>query len=381
MKNLINLFCILLLSCKTSVSDNNNAQIIQVNTEKMDSVHELFESYTYLALETTQDNIISNIDKIQLYDDIIYLLDRKYKTVYLFDKDGKFINKIAHFGRGSNEYLSLDDFQVHNDKVFILSRVNKTIYMFSKMGRFIKKNIINDWYSNFFVVDDDNLILYSEDSNNKMNNFIYYNYSNNSYSSEFDKFEENYGCSFLQTPFHMTKDNGLLISKQFDCNIYSINKDSMSAIYNIEFVTKDKMPKNHKKISKLDLREKLKTQSLVQRISGIECYENKLYIFYDIMYPDLGYRTHITKVDMSSREIKTYRAGDFIDNEIPFIGKCIHLYNDFLISFCSSFVAIDVNKNLELNIFKNDSLKVSDNPILFFYKFKNCKKVEGIDKI
>lgn len=204
----------------------------------------------------------------------------------------------------------------------------------------------------------------------KKYNFILYDYINDLYLDKFDKFDKNQNFCFFKTPFNETQSGDVLILKQFSNTVFSLNNNSYNPIYKFNYNTKDKMLDKYVKMSKEDLYNELLTRSIVQRISGIDVNNNKICIYYEIMLDGIGYRTFVTIIDKSNGEIKTCRIGDEINKKIPIIGHKILLTKGYLISYLPAFVAMDLDRSLQLGLSKNMTIEVDDNPILFFYKVK-----------
>lgn len=73
----------------------------------MDTV--LFKNGRTVVLETTESSLINYANKIILYHDTIAVFDAPMSSVLLFDKNGRYIDKIHHVGSGPGEYLKLYD--------------------------------------------------------------------------------------------------------------------------------------------------------------------------------------------------------------------------------------------------------------------------------
>jgi hypothetical protein len=123
-----------------------------------------------LCFYAEDENLISNINKIQITDSLIYVLDERQNTLHIFDKNGFFINKIDRFGEGPMEYLDIADFSVEDSTVYILSRTSRKINVYIYKGEFVKKYPLNEWYDFFYKEKGDNIFLYSNYSNNLLYN-------------------------------------------------------------------------------------------------------------------------------------------------------------------------------------------------------------------
>ncbi len=368
-----NILIILLISslvgCNQTMKQKSKKNIF-IDPTKQVTISDLFGGYKYVALETTDDNFISKIDKIQIDsdNDRIYIMDQGRAAVFIFNMEGRFINKIQRIGRAPEEYSSLEDFIAYKSNIYCLARVGK-INCFSETGDFLCGYKLDNWYNNFAILNDSLMYLYSENSNNKNFNFILYDYKNDAYLKEFDPFPKNQNFLFQKTPFNYVGDS-LLITKPFDLTVYRLDENNMVPWYSFSFNTPDKIPDNYENMNMESLNLNLRGKSLVKRLDNITKVRNTLWIVYEIFYPDLGYRSLISSYDLDSKVTKTFRSGDNIDPQVPYMFNPLIFYKDQLITYFPAIAALDVAKRYSLDIFKDDTIQETDNPILFFNKLK-----------
>ena len=72
-----------------------------------------------IPLETTNESIIGEIDKLEIVRDTLYILDDDQDMIFLFDKTGKYIARIADIGRGAQEYLAISDFHIDGEVIYV----------------------------------------------------------------------------------------------------------------------------------------------------------------------------------------------------------------------------------------------------------------------
>lgn len=148
------IFCIsiLLKSCKSeqkqdflvlNISLNNIDNLDCISTTK----DKYFKSFRYIQLESDTNILIGKIDKILYENDRIYIMDsRVTKSLFIFNREGEFINKIDYYGQGPNEYMELTNmFYDSNAKTInILSYVSSKkfkIMVFDTDGNELLKQI------------------------------------------------------------------------------------------------------------------------------------------------------------------------------------------------------------------------------------------------
>lgn len=88
---------------------------------------DLFKSVHSIILETKPECIIGSVDDILVFDKEFYLLDKKGKSLFVFDMNGKYIRRIGKFGHGPGEYLHIFDFTIDplNREIYILDNGEK----------------------------------------------------------------------------------------------------------------------------------------------------------------------------------------------------------------------------------------------------------------
>ena len=126
-----------------------------------------------IPLETVGDALIGEIDKLEMDDSHIVILDKQMRTVWLFGIDGKFIRKIGRLGNGPKEYVSLDDmcFDKENGTVWIWDRIKQVMLEYDLAGELLKE-VATGFSSNVFARTKDGFWLYYSYLKNPDNNSL-----------------------------------------------------------------------------------------------------------------------------------------------------------------------------------------------------------------
>lgn len=245
MKN--NLLIILLLlifigSCKKSTDTGIEAFYIHINDEK-ETIYmsELFSSAKYIPLVTDTESIINEIIKIYTDDNHVYIADRL--SLYKFSMHGSLISKIQKNGPGPDEYISISDFQIDADStVWILSRNSKCLYKYSWENELIEKIQLNNWVSNIYLIDSDNMMLYNGneiESNGSRLEIV--NLKEKKIINEYLKTDVNKSTYLhVRSKNHFYSDSHMTYFYElFNDTIYSINKDSVSPLHYVNIDNKN----------------------------------------------------------------------------------------------------------------------------------------------
>ena len=144
MKNLgLVIICLLLFSCQPKNIKFGTEGGIDVNLDILRGVEihtsDLFKSAHTIILETKPECIVGNVDDILVFEREFYLLDKKGKSLFVFDMNGKFIRRIGKLGRGPGEYLYIFDFTIDplNREIYVLDNGEK-IHKYTVEGTYIK---------------------------------------------------------------------------------------------------------------------------------------------------------------------------------------------------------------------------------------------------
>lgn len=146
MRTISNLFIlvILLMSCEqknkidNGIVKSSNLRIIKINEpyNNVLQIDSIFESIEAIPLETKDNCLISNIAKVRLHNDKLYVLNG-LDQLLVFNKDGFFEREISHKGKGPHEFLESRDFDIDQDgNIFLLDF--RKIHQFDSTGSFIK---------------------------------------------------------------------------------------------------------------------------------------------------------------------------------------------------------------------------------------------------
>lgn len=174
------LACILMLACCLSFSCRNKKYSAQQN-EKIAiqnikwkqqndfEIKDILENIRYILLENKTECLFSEINKLIIENDRIYILDMYgTKSLLVFDISGKFLHKIGGVGEGPGEYTRYINFDVYDDTVYVLDLSNNKMLIFDKNGNYIKFVRSSFKFSDFYILEQKNFLLslYHEDNSN-----------------------------------------------------------------------------------------------------------------------------------------------------------------------------------------------------------------------
>lgn len=359
------LYVVLVIFCiactERKVSDTVNVKQINIKTNEIIddvSISELVSEYKFVVLESTDESLLGQIDKVELFDDYIYVLDsRNTKKVLRFSRSGKFLNKISAIGNGPGEYLLPDDISI-NQKTGDIAILDQTkVSIFSPENKFIRTVKLPIyaykfiWYDNRFAFYNraDNDLVVTDDVDGKQLSALFKN-------DERKKLVLNY-------PFQLI-DGGedVLYFTNLEYSIYKLSGNSVKS--HVKFNFENNMFSD----SHLD---KLQNEpnSVDDFVQIKYCNETSTHIFMVYLYKRVPYFVLFNKLDsvLKTIDMRGIKNDLTYTLEPPLI---IGVYDDYFIAKFDysnivdkeSFAVNMVDNNVELNDMSN--------PILLFFKFK-----------
>ncbi len=238
-----------ILNCSIDKKTTSNKKIeikVNLNKQKKIKLSSFVDSIAYVPLETTENCLIGNIDKIRILNYLIFILDKRQNKIFIFNTSGNFQYSICHIGRGPGEYLSISDFCIDPDMKHIIIADHLTRrfifydlkgkFQFTKESRYINKfcefykNTII-YYSDNYILDKYNLHLFNIGSG-KNSNYL-------SINPALKDFQSGDGCQF-----YFNYRNQLLFKEALGQEIYRINNNDPEEYLSIDFGGKN-MPENY----------------------------------------------------------------------------------------------------------------------------------------
>ena len=407
------LFIVLINICyaQTNRAEDSKGKLVvdldkaKILPEKDFLTSTFFKSIKIIPLETNESCLIGNITKIIVFEQYIFVLDNFIaNSLYVFDKEGRFIRKIGSIGQGPGEFDRISDFAI--------DRVNKTVYIkggrFPRIhkydlatGKFIQTinfdlnaqgGHVNGFVSvggklyadaTFSEHSDKNYLLFTiDESSGKEKD----NYLNVMEYSKGISHENGYFNRFVQ---FFLRDNGDAIFVQpFMSHVIEITKDGVFSF--IEFKGKNLLTVDESKRAKETFYYKNYQKQVQNRTSifDIDKYNHVMsyiekgdYIIIDKLK---GMRFHRLLINKKTKEVSIFDKGYLDDllfvnkeNQISLTLGCYdangvyyHAYNsEYTTRFQDLAKAGSLSPNI-IGIEKLEKFDKEDNPVLFYYEFR-----------
>lgn len=217
--------------------DSSSLTIIEVppNNGLVGNFRDFFSEVTYIPLETKEESLIGNIDRLAFYDGKLYILDRNNNSLLIFDKEGKFLSKIHRVGNGPGEYQSLMDFAIDKtgQQLLLYSDRPYRLFYFDLDGKYIDNIRLNELCFNIASIKGKVQLLKKEEvdllteishQEGGEQRRLLKNSPKGIFFSDF----------LVKTP-SLTTDSKLNILLPYSDTVYTYNGDKLSASYVLDF--------------------------------------------------------------------------------------------------------------------------------------------------
>jgi len=110
-------------------------------TQKEIFLSEIASKIEYFPLETDEDCFIAEVTQLFTFNNRFIVYDRSQQKVLIFDKNGKFINRIGKQGRGPGEYIEIlrVNFNPY-DSIIVIKDNGYNFYDIN--GKFLRRTLI-----------------------------------------------------------------------------------------------------------------------------------------------------------------------------------------------------------------------------------------------
>lgn len=212
-----------------------------VKVEQLTSIEEslvdtmIFKRFSVIPLETNQDNLIREIDRISISNGRIYIFDNSLEKICIFDDKGKYINHIHSIGQGPEEYIAAIDFcldEKNNELLLLCDRPYK-LMRYSLDGNFIKETGFSDLYVEIATGSNFEFLFCLLNTSNEYEIACVDQLIQPVYERLIRRKKINKGCYDIGKS--LVKSGSLIYARRFDPSLYYIFNDSIVKKYDFDF--------------------------------------------------------------------------------------------------------------------------------------------------
>lgn len=338
----------------------------------------LFCGREIVPLETTAESVIQQIDKLEIVNDTLYILDKDQEIIFLFDKTGKYITKIDDKGRAGEEYLYMTDFHIDNGILYVPDEGASKVLCYNLQGKFqFSFPTISSAYN---VTTDSNYIYLFHNFSTETNyNVSVYNKNDYTFHKQYKSFPPQRASWHSHHRAWTNCGNEVYASFPDEYNIYRLTPDTCKVIATINYGEKYMFPENWNTYSLREHDEYLKKHGWpTDLLLASDC--DNLFMTSQKLIFSFNYNHHscLALVDRHTKAIRWgmvcpdspedyYWATHSLDP--------IYASDQYLVDYEFAHFILEQReyhgkipefaKEWELN------LQEDDNPCLYFYKFKD----------
>jgi hypothetical protein len=241
----------ILLGCSTTIKDYKHLseiKVVTIDPDKYDKFLDispyLEEEFEIIPLETNEDCILSQIKKIEVKNDKLYISDNTLSGIYVFDMEGKFVQRIGNKGSGPEEFVYMGDFSIEGNNLYI-----QDIYGY----KYLVYDILEDTYNSLpykphhlgHISFDKNIYFISNYFPSDLGNFNLFrlNMENNEITNylPFSKHSSENNSTWILNHYASKYRDQALVIYPLNDTIYSITEDEVYPEYIFHF-TKRNIP-------------------------------------------------------------------------------------------------------------------------------------------
>ena len=403
------LFCILLFVLFSCKNENHKVDRGEIFIANLDSTctsefkySDLYKKVTAIILDN-KEVMLTEISKMLVYKDKLYLLDRRAQGVYAFCKDGSFVCKFGNLGAGPDEYVSCNDFGINADagEIYIYDMAKHRIHKYDIFSASYKESIIIDKSIDIDYIMCNSGCLYAAQASNRNEEkeSIYYLLyqidvkSGKKIAQWFDAVYYNKGWNdelIHGNIFYNIRENKDLFVLGLMDTIMCIKGDAVFPFLAIEserlvqkedFLKDEKVPTSNPRVRgkrMMSLLTRLSAQNKIYQISDVFECDSMLY------FSCMGRILYFVQYDERKRIAFTYSrvANDVLFRMIPeyfqlpkflcadSMGGYYYISNDNLAEL-KYFIDED---NISEKLINRESIKElneDSNPVILYYEYKN----------
>lgn len=269
----LSLTCLLLCACSGKVAQRQ-AIVIDLMDAKDSIPYSVFvDSIETIPLETTDSCLIGGIQDIVVTNDRFFVFDQKMQTIWAFDRQGRFINRIGKRGNGPGEYVRISQIEYDTKKQMIVLLIWNRLVYYTPDGRYVKSEELPMGVNDFKLLPDGGLIL-SKIGETGDDAGVYYVDSTKHICRKLVSRKPNHRvpmntywelCSF--------EDTICFMAPNFDNSVYHYYEDSCTLTY--PFVIKPSLHQNYEQtdiVSMQHFEDFIRTVYVESRNWIIACY-------------------------------------------------------------------------------------------------------------
>lgn len=343
--------------------------------EKEISINELVDSIKFIPLQTTEESLIAEVNKLICTDHYYFILDSDIgKNVLIFSNKGVFIKKIPT-GQGPEEIYNPGDIAIDEEQNHLIVYNRKGLSFYDYKGNFIKRELLPFNFKNFRIIPNGFLFIIVPNQNNHLEKLS---------KMQVLITDRNFRIISTGLPFHYSENlnygitdytssfmNDTNFSFKFSNKIYQyVDTLSIQEKYQLDFSDKE-LPNKYLEMSDKEVLNTLKNNDFYYFMGNYIKNDTHEYFTLYNRYNKMTYQTFIFRDKVSGKLIGGNKIS--LNDNIPFFSFPLTAYkNEFIGAISPQSINYYLSENEEK--WKNnalfDQVDSDSNPILVKYNLK-----------
>ena len=147
-----------MMACNQSPA--TSFEVVEVNVNSADYLKDepAFKHFDFVKLDTVPESLLTDVSEVLVGEDRLYVLPVLDARVFIFTKDGKYVNSLS-MGQGPGEVRCVYDMNLHDGYLYVLDNF-RTLRKYDKDGKFIEDVYTRDGYNLLMEFVQDQLLLF-----------------------------------------------------------------------------------------------------------------------------------------------------------------------------------------------------------------------------
>ncbi|SEJ75853.1 hypothetical protein SAMN05216327_118148 [Dyadobacter sp. SG02] len=224
--------CCSYCSCSNRDSTGKFTTVTTIDFSGVDKSHsgkfgDYFEVEKVIQLETDSASMLAEVTKVGVYDSSLFVFDRKYSALKVFDFYGKYKFSIGKIGQGEGEFTKISDFSLNefDRTIWLYSDSGRGIMVYSFDGKFVKKIQLPFFAYYMSPIDKNSIAFYinfNESERVGKNNLVITD-SDGEIVKMLAPYKSSETHAFGFTGYVAHNRGGVLFGKAFNDTLYQIN--------------------------------------------------------------------------------------------------------------------------------------------------------------
>jgi len=357
---------VFLTACRTKDNTDDSLIQIKVSQEQIEqqnvNLSKIIAIREIIPLETSNLCIIGSIDKVIISENRILVLDRwRAKSIFIFDRSGRFITKIAGEGKGPTELLEPADVNFSRDfkKIMILDYQLRKVNIYNENGIFESSISIDFFGTHFeFLVDGKivfaargSYLLYVTDTCGKT---LYKDFK------LIPEFQMDLGKPLIK------HGNDVFFQQYFDPQLYKVGLPKVQPFFKINFGKSELTREQYRTLPiSSDGMDRIIDEKYMHAINTIGINNSHVFFFYN--FSAKGYLTIYNRARKEVFSIALKQIEDDLFSGGVYIREISNTYQEHFIGIIEPS-RINIQKPFSPEFVKIE-FKADDNPAIILYDF------------